>query len=122
VISIYGWNRIGLIFQILDESECRKHDIPIPNFERDWPIMISGFTKDEYRDGKFTPILVGSNYITSSDHRKYPNNRNIICLNLQLINEIIAHFTRESCPGKKLKKYRKTLIPEVFDVSYKTDK
>jgi len=122
VISIYGWKRIGLIFQTLDENECRKHDIPIPNFERDWPVMISGFTKDEYRDGKFTPILVGSNYIASSDHRKYPNNKNIICLNLQLINEIVVHFTRQSCPKKKLRKFRTMLIPEVFDVSYKPDK
>ncbi|MCE5340143.1 MAG: tetratricopeptide repeat protein [Planctomycetaceae bacterium] len=122
LISIHGWKRLGLIFQTLDENECRKHDTPMPNFEKDFPIVISGFVKDEYRDGKFTPILVGSNYIASSDHKKYPDNRNIICLILQLINEIVAHFTRDSYSEKKLKKFRRASILEVFDVSYEPKK
>lgn len=119
-IGRYGWKRIGLIIQTLEENECRKHDIQIPSFEKDWPIMLPTFTQDKFRNGKFTPIIVSSSYLAQADNWKCPDNKNIICLNLQVVNEIIKHFTRESCPEKILRKVRINVITETFDIDYKT--
>lgn len=118
IINTNGWKRIGMIFQTLDEDECKKQDVPIPTIRNECPVIIPQFAKDEDLDEKFTPVLVGCNYVALSDCKKYPNNRNIIGLYLQLINRIIEHFMCGYCSEKKIRKFRMTLVQDVFDVIY----
>jgi len=84
--------------------------------------MIPMFAADNFRDGKFTPLLVGSDYLAYADYWNYPTNRSIICLSLQLIDELIKHFAGESLPRRKLTKIRRNIITETFDVHYRPSK
>ena len=117
IISIAGWKRIGLLFNTFDEISFREHNIPSPHFETDWSVVIPDFASDEYCDDKLTPIIVSNSYVLNSDINEHPGNRNIIALNLQLVTEIIEHFTCEAYKKKKLKKFQTSLMLDVFDVT-----
>lgn len=121
-IGPYGWKRIGLVIQTLDENECRRHGIQVPHFGKDWPVMIPEVATDKFRDDKFTPLLVSNSYLSYADYCMYPTNKSLISLNLQLIDELVKHFTRESFPRRKLTKIRRNIITDVFDVHYKPSK
>lgn len=116
IITSHGWKRIGLILHTLNGKDLKSNNIKSPNFSNDCPVQIPVYTKDEYRDGKFTPLLVSEKYLEQADYISNPDSRSIISHNMQLVTEVIAHFTKEICPEKYLKKYRNTSTLKIFDV------
>lgn len=119
IVSRYGWKRIGLTLQTLNSRDMQSSNVETPQFNQEWTVVIPEYRKDEYRDCEFTPVIVSENHIKYSDCIRYPNGRNIVGLNLQLINEIIKHFTKNTCPENHLRKIRRKSTTDIFDVKYK---
>ncbi len=98
------------------ETECRQHSIPIPVFQRDFPIVVPIPVDDNLRDENFMPILISDNYLSLSDHWKNPENKNALCVHLQIMNELVKHFTGSSVSTRKLARFRKKTVTDTFDV------
>lgn len=118
LINKCGWQRISWKAQTLLENECRQHSIPVPDFQKDLPVVVSIPADDNVRDEIFLPILISDNYLSLSDHWKHPENRNALCVYLQIINEIVKHFTRSSISERRLSKFRRKTIIDTFDVKW----
>ncbi|MCK4826774.1 hypothetical protein KA005_64160, partial [bacterium] len=119
LINKCGWRRIGWKAQTLLETECRQHSIPVPVFQKDFPVVVPIPVNDNVRDEIFTAILISDNYLSLSDHWKNPENKNALCVYLQIINELVKHFTRSSVSTRRLARFRKKTVTDTFDVRIK---